>query len=121
MRNRRSSKQRLWLGSSRYTRRGGRRYTDADADCYSNADRDGYSQSHGYSATDPDTEAGTISQAAPHTTAQGLISLCWELRQGLIDQAISCREINCQSSMRYGSVEPWHILSIFRSICLEQE
>jgi hypothetical protein len=76
MRNRRPSKQRLWLGSCRYPCCGGRRYTDADANCDSDGDRNSNSQPHcdsignGHAATDANTQIGAIAKAASHASPQ---------------------------------------------------
>jgi len=82
-----SSKQRLWLGASRYFRCGGRRrYTDAnahghsDSDCHANGQRHCHSDSDRYSngvgnrdaTTDANTEVGAIRKAAPHASAEAV-------------------------------------------------
>ena len=78
MRYRGPSKQRLWLGSSRYLGCGGRRHTDADAHCYSDSDRHANGQphcninSHGHAPPDANTEVGAISKAAAHASAAAL-------------------------------------------------
>jgi hypothetical protein len=81
MRNSWSSKQRLWLGSDRYTRCSGRRHTDTDTYGYSN--RNAYSHRHchchGYPSTDANAKVGAIAKAAPHAAAQALISPCWRI------------------------------------------
>ena len=78
MRSRGPSKQRLWLGSCRYSCCGGRRYTDTDAHRYSDGDRHANGQPHcnsngnGDAATDANTEVGAIAKAASHAFAQAL-------------------------------------------------
>ncbi len=88
-----STKQRVRLGSGRYSRRGGRRrYTDANAHCHSDGDRYSNGQRHGYSntnrygngqphgnsignshaATDANTQSGAISKAASHACAEAI-------------------------------------------------
>ena len=72
------SKQRLWLGSCRYSCCGGGRYSDTDAHCYSDGDGHANSQPHcnsignGHAATDANTQVGAIRKAAPHASAQAL-------------------------------------------------
>ena len=74
------SKQRVWLGSGRYSCCGGRRDANTDAHCYSDGDRHANCQSHcysncncnGHAATNANTAIGTITQAASHASSQAL-------------------------------------------------
>lgn len=83
MRSRRPTKQRLWLGSGRYSCCGGRRYTDADAHCYSdgyryangNAHRNGDSIGNSHTETDANAQVRAFSEAAPHASSQALASI----------------------------------------------
>ena len=92
MRNRRPSKQRVWLGAGRHPCCGGRRYTNPNAHCYSDSDRYsngqrdchadgdryGNGQPHGnsidnsHAATDANPQSDAISKAAPNAFAQAL-------------------------------------------------
>jgi hypothetical protein len=93
MRNRGPSKQRLWLGTGRHFRGGGRRRdADANAHCYSDSDCHANRQCHCYSdgdrhanvqpycnsignchaATDANTQSGAISKAAPNPSAEAI-------------------------------------------------
>ena len=80
MRNRRPSKQRVWLGSGRYPCCGGRRYTDTDANCYSDSDRHANGQPHcdslgnGHAATHANTQVGANGKAASHASSQAIDS-----------------------------------------------
>ena len=77
MRHRGPSKQRVWLGSGRYSCCGGRRdantHTDSDTHYYSDRDPNAYGESHAnaypHSATHADTKGGTLTQGASHASA----------------------------------------------------
>lgn len=78
MRNRRSSKQRLWLGSGRYFGSSGRGFTNTDADCHCDSDSDRHANCQPYcnsignchAATDANTQVGAIRKAAPHASSE---------------------------------------------------
>ena len=74
MRHCRPSKQRLWLGSGRYFRRGERGHSNADAHCQ--PDRNRIADS--YTATDPNTQSGANGKAAPHASAQAIEFPYWK-------------------------------------------
>jgi hypothetical protein len=87
MRNRRSSKQCLWLGSGLYFRCRRRRNTDADAHCYADGDTDGNSNSQRYgdsdATTDPISKVGAYATAAPYASAEALDFSAPEFRNRL--------------------------------------
>ena len=92
------SKQRVWLGSRRYSCCRGRKYTDANSDGYRHAN----SQSHcnqGYATTDANTKEGAIPKAAPHASAQARKSF----RTGNSNYGLpaTARDINARCSRRY--------------------
>jgi hypothetical protein len=76
MRRSGSSKQRLWLGSGRYSRRSRRRrfpYAYSHSDRYANSQPDCDSIGDRDAATDANTQNGAVSKAATHAFAQALI------------------------------------------------
>jgi len=78
VRHRRSTKQRVWLGSGRYPCRCQRRIANSDSDSdsngnaygYSNANRDRDGDSYSYSYSNARTQDCADTKASSHTRAQ---------------------------------------------------